>query len=185
MEKRIKLENNDIIIFNIDSSFIHCDTFTISKCYFKNGGLEKTISFCMWDDFAFSAWCSEDEDLKQLDFCFEEFDSLYSHLEKLLGSDDELIIDDDDTCEELKKIMRIYKVDNKINISFENNLKKLDIIEKFHIFIKNILNDYRSKKDCNGENTKIRLINFFRRIQNEFFDTNLKMISEEKVKKKI
>lgn len=185
MEKRIKLENDDIIIVNIDSSLIYCDKVTISKGYFKNGNLEKTISFCIWDDFSFEAWCCEDESLKHLAFDFEESDPLYSHLERLLGRDDELIIDDDDTHEELKKIMRIYKVGNRINISFENNLEKLDIIGKFHIFIKNIMNDYRSKIDCNGENTKIRLINFFRRIQNEFFDTKLEILTEEKVKKKI
>ena len=185
MEKRIHLENSDVIIFNINHSLNYCDMVTINKGYFKDGDLDKTICFSMWDDFAFEAWCDEDEGFRNLNFCFEKTDPLYSHLEKLLGQDNELVIDDDDTRQDMKKIMRIYKTENDITISFENKLEILDITGKFHIFIKNIVTDYRSKIDCKGENTKIRLINFFRSIQNEIFNTNLQMISDNKVYKKI
>lgn len=184
MERRINLSNNDMIIVNIQP-FNYCDMITINKGYFENGELTKTIAFNIWDDFSFQGWICEDNELKKLDFCFDKCDPLYIHLERLLDQDDELIIDDDDTYEDMKKIMRIYKTQNNITISFENKLDRLDIIGKFHIFIKNIVTDYRSKIDCNGQNTKIRLIKFFRGIQNEFFSENLEDVPYDKVYKKI
>jgi len=184
MEKRIKLENNDIIIFNIQL-FNHCDMITINKGYFENGELKKTIGFNIWDDFAFEAWSIDDQELRELHFHFDKSDPLYIHLEKLLGQDYELIIDDDDTYEDMKKIMKICKEENSIIVSFENRLEKLDVISKFHVFIKNIMTDYRSKIDCNGLDTKDRLIKFFRGIQSDFLDSNLEINSNDKVYKKI
>ena len=167
MEKRIELENKDKIIITETPGYC-TDMISIMKGYFSNGELVKTIRLSMWDDFSFEAWmdCDYDE-VKKISFDFELNDPLYPYLDNLLKGLEKLIIDDDNTREEYKKTMIIFKENNKIVIVFENKLEKNKIMEKFNVFIKNILNDIRSKIDCRGEDTKIRLINFFNDVRSE------------------
>ena len=61
---------------------------------------------------------------------------IYLHLEKLLGSNEQLVIDDDHSLEYNIKTMTICRCSNNIRIIFENNeeLKKYvkGIIEYFN-----------------------------------------------------
>ncbi len=59
----------------------------------------------MWDDFQFDAYTKDD--VSKLFFEFEYSDPLYSELDTLLGEDKEIIIDDDNTSNKLKKFMTI------------------------------------------------------------------------------
>ncbi len=59
----------------------------------------------MLDDFQFDAYTKDD--VSKLFFEFEYSDPLYSELDTLLGEDKEIIIDDDNTSNKLKKFMTI------------------------------------------------------------------------------
>lgn len=175
MEKRIELENKDMIIITENQAI------SVMKGYFLNGELVKTIRLSMWDDFGFEAWMDSDyDDIDKISFNFELNDPLYPYLDNLLGEDKELVIDDDNTREEYKKVMIISKEEHEIIITFENKLEKNKILEKYNIFIKNIMNDIRSKIDCRGEDTKIRLINFFDEVR-----SNLLVDSDIQTRKKV
>lgn len=177
MEKRIDLEDGNKIIISSNSHY--CGSIiTINKGYFENGELLKTIRLSIWDDFGFEGWINqESEEIKEIDFTFKQKDPLYKHLDELLGQDKKIIIDDDATREENKKIMIIYKENEDIIIRFENQLENQNMTDKFNIFIKNVLTDYRSKIDYNGYDTKKRLIKFFNNVQQEL------LIDNEKIKK--
>jgi len=178
MEKRIELENNDKIIITETPGYC-TEMISIMKGYFSNGELVKTIRLSMWDDFGFEAWmdCDYDE-IEKISFDFDLNDPLYPYFDNLLGEENKLIIDDDNTYEEYKKVMIISKEDQGIVITFENKLDKNKILEKFNVFIKNIMNDIRSKIDCRGEDTKIRLIKFFNEVR-----SSLLIKSDEQVRK--
>ena len=92
---------------------------------------------------------------------------LFFPLFHLLDHDNELLIDDDDTREDNIKYMLIYKSEDKIYIDFVNNLKDeahINSVEKFHVFIKNITFDGRSKIDKDNKDTKKRLFTFFNEV---------------------
>lgn len=82
----------------------------------------------------------------------------------------EKIIDDDHTNGVNIKTMKIYRNGSGINIYFKNNEEKPEIMEKFYIFIKNIMEDGRSKMITRDDNMKKRLIDFFDGVREEFLE---------------
>lgn len=165
MRKKIELESGNIIIFDISAAY--CGNFyQLNKAYFKNGELEKTFTLSMWDDYGFNAFIVDDEEDKKSNFVSFDIpfdDPLYFCFHRFLNEKDKIVVDTDDIEEENLKTMTIQRKKNlDIEIIFENRLKNDDFsIEKFHVFIKNVMHDIRSKIDCNRYDTKYRLHAFF------------------------
>ena len=183
LEKTIKAKNGDITTYRENSNWVGCRT--IQKSYFKQGKLSKTIILSMGDDYGFEghledATIGEIRKTSRAEFDFSEDDILYRHLEKLLGQDTMLIIDDDETYGQNKKTMQIHKSDKAITIVFENQLQDNEIEDKFRVFIKNILFDNRSKTDHFKPNTKARLAQFFKDVRNEFLQLDKEIQDEER-----
>lgn len=156
MQKEIQLSDGKLLIqIDYDS---HVPFISIKRYYIKNKVLQKVITLSMWDDFEFDAYTKENIDY--LNFEFQSIDLLYSHLDRLLGTDKSIVIDDDNTLEKLKKFMIIEKVENSIIIHFIGNKDCKLIKQRFSVFIKNIGPDARSK--LQDLKLKIRLIDFFR-----------------------
>lgn len=164
IEKMIDLENGNKYSITQDG-FLNM----ITKYCTLDGVLEKIITFKAEYDFLMEAWTFDEvESLDQVEFLFDDKDLLYRPLLNLLGIDDNLIIDDDLTREDNKKIVVISKENNRVKITFENKLKEDLLIQKFDICVINILEskDGRSKIDQKGYDTKYRLKKFFEEIYN-------------------
>ena len=163
-EKRIKINDDRILIFTIiDIPF--GSQVTISECFFENDNLFKEYKLVECEDFNFGSWSSDDNtNFNTMSYRFDINHPLFMPLFHLLNYDKELMIDDDDTRELLKKYMIIYYKDDYIYVDFNNYLGSEDDIfaEKFNVFIKNIVFDGRSKIDHQNLNTKDRLLYFFR-----------------------
>lgn len=131
------------------------DYVSIKKTYLE---LKRIITFSIWDDMSFNAYTRELCD--EIAFDFNISDSIYFCLLNLLKEDEKLIIDDDDTYEEMMKYIKFERLENKIKITFFNHLKESPIHNKFSVFVKNICPDSRSK--IRNFETKKRLVDFFR-----------------------
>lgn len=149
------LNNGNKIILNVDNNCC-----TISKGYFKNDMLEKSITLSIWDDFSFEGYIENTKDISELSFEFDIDDPLYFCLNRLLSTCDELLIDDDDTYQKNQKYMKIIKNNDNIIITFVNNLVDYKEYGKFNIFIKNIFDDDRSK--IKSSDIKDKLVKFFK-----------------------
>lgn len=158
MKKELLLDNGNKYILTVDDCFCG-EILSINKGYFEKEKLIKTLQLSIWDDMSFKGYLFA-HDSNIIEFEFDINDPLYFCLNKLLGIDKELTIDDDDTSEIMKKYMIISKEEKTIKIIFVNSLEKPDIIDTFRVFIKNIGPDPRSKIE--DYNTKIRLIEFLR-----------------------
>ena len=162
MEKRIDITKERALIYRFD------DYPTIKEVFFKNGDIEKIYILMRTDDYNFNALIYEDDNINELSFEYDINHPLYLPLLHLLNNKEKLLIDDDDTREEYQKYLVICKSTNKINLSFINNNSNSIGIEKFTVFIKNIMDDLRSKINQNNLDTKERLTMFFREV-NEIF----------------
>jgi len=165
LEKHIKINKNRILIYRISEGYAK-PTYTIMEGFLKNGELIKNYELSQWDDYGLNGWINDDNEVIKISFDFDINHPLYFPLLHLLNDDNELLIDDDSTREDNKKYMLIQKEKNKIFVEFINKLESTDMLERFHVFIKNIGPDGRSKIDQNYKDTKIRLFNFF----NEVYD---------------
>ena len=107
----------------------------------------------------------------------------------MLGKDNELIIDDDDTYQRLKRYLIIKKVNDIYKIIFINNLEKNDYeSNKFRVFIKNIGPDCRSK--IIDFSIKKRIVDFFKEVEETLLEDYHQITFEEyiefnKVKKRV
>lgn len=131
------------------------------------------ITFSMWDDFSFEGYTRDKKCMEEsikLELTIDIQDPLYSNFSKLIGNDEEIVIDDDHTYEFDIKTMKISRSSNGIDIVFKNNEEKPDTINKFNIFIKNIMEDGRSKLFGRNDNMKERLILFFNEVEKEFLE---------------
>ena len=165
-EKRIQINDNRILIYNISKGYVK-PTYTIMEGFIENGELVKTYSLSQWDDYGLNGWIIDDKCVKKISFEFDMNHPLYFPLFHLLNYDDELLIDDDDTLEDNKRYMLIYRKVDKIYMDFIDELEDNKYMTgRFNVFIKNILNDVRSKIDHNYKDTKKRLIMFFREANN-------------------
>ena len=159
MLKQVGLEDGNRWVISIEPGYC-TNTVSFSKGYIENNKLIKSIDFSIWDDMSIHAYLSSHEYPDTLDFSFGITDPIYFCLDALLDGAKEFIIDDDDTCERLKKYMMIIKEDVLIKIIFVN--KKNDKIHhnKYGVFIKNIGPDGRSKIE--DIKVKYRIVDFFR-----------------------
>ena len=126
----------------------------------------------MWDDFSFEAFSRQISDINvsnKFEIEIDAKDPLHLHLDKLLGSDEQLVIDDDHSLEYNIKTMTISRDSNNIRIIFENNEEMPQVMSKFNVFIKNIMRDNRSKL-FDSDDVKERLIQFFNGVKEEFIE---------------
>ncbi len=166
LEKRFQINDNRILIYSISNGSM-VPTYTIREGFLENGEVVKTYTLSRWDDYGFNGWIDNDEDIQKLSFEFDLNHPLYLPLFHLLNYDDELLIDDDDSVEDNKKYMLIHKGNDKIYVDFINELDNDNFdINKFRVFIKNIVFDGRSKIDQEQKDTKTRLNAFFNEAHN-------------------
>ena len=156
MEKKLNINSNRKLIFSREPSYgTYLDE--VEEGFSKNSKLDKGYSLSRWDDYAFVGYSSSRHHC--VDFSFDVDHVLYFPLLHLLGDDDELIVDDDDSLELNRRYMRIYKDDDLIKMEFNDDFD--DEIKKFNVFVKSINYDGRSKIDCFKLDTKERLAKFF------------------------
>ena len=173
MEKKKILDDGNIIKLNSDGRRV-----IIDKGYIQNGEPLKVLTMSMTDDFGFEAFTFSDEETNSVNFSIPQYDPLYKHLNVLLGTNSDLIIDDDMTAEEKQKYMKIQKREQDILVNFYNNSKNASITDKFIITIINIMSDGRSKIDRDGLDTKERLVKFFRGVEKELLFDKEKELEE-------
>ena len=166
MEKRIDVKDGIIIYQKIPNGYITFFKIVYIKCDEENKP-EKRLQFSMWDDFQFQGDPGKYElfDLEKIDFDIEKENILYGPIKRFLGEDKEFILDDDATWEINNKVMKISENEDNIKIEFINNRKgqeEQSKLDRYKIFIKNIIFDGRSKLDDKLDNpTKERLRNLF------------------------
>ena len=170
IEKRIQIDDNRVLIFNVTEGYAK-PTYTIMEGFLENGDLVKTYSLSQWDDYGLNGWINNDEDTNKVSFAFDINHPLFLPLFHLLDYDEELIIDDDDSKEDNKKYLLVRRKEDKIYLDFIDELED-DFYtgERFHVFIKNILFDGRSKIDQAQKDTKERLLTFFNEASHEILD---------------
>ena len=158
MKNEIILKDKNKIVLIVSDSYSG-ETIIVSKGYFENEKLTKSLNLSIWDDMSFQGF-SYGNNSNMIEFEFDINVPIYFCLNRLLDKDKKLIIDDDETSQHIKKYMIIQKEEKTIKIIFVNYLEKPDIIDTFRVFIKNIGPDPRSKIE--DYNMKVRLINFLR-----------------------
>lgn len=161
MFKKIRNTNSQINISVDNNNFV--SNISIEKAYLKDDSLDKTITLLKTDDMKFTAYkqdLADYSDLVELEYEVTIEDKIYFALNRLLGNNDEMFIDDDFTRDEYRNYLIIKRKQNKIVFIFhDEDIQKLTF-ERFNVFIINIVSDGRSKiKDIN---TKSRLLNFFK-----------------------
>ena len=125
-------------------------------------------------DYTFTTYNFNNEDLhdREISFTFDINHPYYMPFLHLLNGDDELIIDDDDTREDMLKYMKIAKENDIITLSFVNNKEDMlhdTVSDKYRVFIKSITRDGSSKLDRDLDNdVKKRLSKFFRELDGVF-----------------
>ena len=161
LEKRIQIDANRILIFSVTEGYAK-PTFTIMEGFLENGDVIKTYSLSQWDDYGLNGWSNNDEQLDRISFEFDMNHPLFFPLFHLLDYDDELLIDDDNSKEDNKKYLLVHRKKDKIYMDFIDELgDDFYTGERFHVFIKNIGFDGRSKIDRDQKDTKERLFAFF------------------------
>ncbi len=166
MEKIIDTKNGKIVYQKLKNGYI--TFFKITYIIFNEENKpEKRLQFSMWDDFQFEGAPKEYDlfDLERMDFCIEKENILYEPIKRFLGEDKEFLLDDDATWGINNKIMKMTENKDNIKIEFINNGKGQEEqtkLDRYKIFIKNIIFDGRSKLDDIPDNsTKKRLRNLF------------------------
>ncbi len=181
IEKIIKLDNRKII-YSVTEGYV--PFIAIREGFLNGNDLEKNYSLCRWDDYGFEAYIKDKMDHDKVSFSFDINHPLYIPFLHLLGKDEELLIDDDLTIGSYNKYMAIYKKDNDIVLDFISKPEEKDCFEKFHIFIKNIGPDGRSKIDSLNLDTKIRLHRFFKEAEEVLLEEYHQITIEEWILKK-
>lgn len=164
------IEVNENIKIRVIIKKAYCGYFSsYEMAEFKNGELKKIISFHQWDDYGFEAFCfgSDLEDINSVNFNIKRNNPFYDPINKFLDSEQLIIIDDDATREINKKTLSFLRNGDEFIITFSNKRRKNEI-EKFNIFVKNILTDYRSKIDDGNFDTKDRLYRLFENFREKF-----------------
>lgn len=185
MEKKVMIDENRSLVYKLlDNGYVPI------RCINEGINLDdKLVSYSLLqsDDYIFSA-LTDDEDAKELTFKYDINHPLYFPFIHFLNGKESIKIEDDDTMEYEKKYLEICNENNVIYLRFLNKLdnqEKYDM-DKFTIFIKNILFDLRSKIDNNGEDTKERLSNLFNEVEQKANEKYHQMTIEEyEYKKKV
>lgn len=170
MDKQINLDNGNILYINKDEGYCGYEV-TIGEKDFNN---RKVLELSIWDDMAFTAITGDNTDY--IEFVFDVNHPIYFCIRKLLGDNEFLTVDDDNTNNKLEKYMIIKKEKDVYKFCFKNKNKE----NRFYIFIKNIGPDCRSK--ISDYSIKFRLVDFFRDIENilleEFHQVTFDEINE-------
>ena len=178
-DKKIWLDKDRLFRFSIHNEYGICTTIHYS---IKEEDGAKNLRFLRHWDYTFTSFYSSDKynDLKINNYVIDKANPLYIPLMHLLRGENELIIDDDETQELNQNYMRIYFDGKNVNIEFINNLEEEFLpAEKFHVFIKNICADVRSKVDCFDKDTKERLSLFFNEITDKFLEEDVHQMTIE------
>lgn len=177
--KKITINENQSMQYDISSGLIPIHTITSND----TNDFTKTIMFSKWSDYSFKSWYrinyEDNEKINKQTHIFNSNHPLYISLLHLLNGKEELIIDDDETDELNKKYIKIYRDKNDVIIDFINNKDKIQVFDKFSVFIKNTEYDLRSKTDCLKEDTKERLYFFFEEVYNLFKESYHQITTEE------
>ena len=179
IEKRFQINENRILIYKIIKEHA-IPSYMITEGFMENDQVVKTYNLCRWDDYGLNGWIDDDDEVKNISFDFDINHPLYYPLLHLLNNEDELLIDDDSTREYNKNYMLVHKDEDKIYIDFiDERPIENHIIDRFHVFIKNILYDGRSKIDQNKKDTKERLYNFFNEVNSILINDNYQISNDE------
>lgn len=130
-----------------------------------------TLSFYKSDDFAIIGDTIEDTPLQngRLEILIDNNNLFYEPLQRFLGNDTSIIIEDDMTLRKHgKKVIFKRTEDNNILIIFKYS--ELETTNAYSINIKNILFDLRSKLDQDGTDIKSRLHELFKDLYYVFKD---------------
>lgn len=175
--KKIELPKGLLKYSEIYNGFIPFFTIQYAK-FNEEKEIEKSLKFSMWDDFQFEAFPKDIEELEAetIDFEIEKNNPLYAILKRFLNNNKEFILDDDNTWGINNKIMKISDCKNNesIKVEFINNGEGQEEqweLDRYKIFIKNIIFDGRSKLDTSprgSNNVKERLRNLFKDIRATF-----------------
>lgn len=177
--------NNKTMINKTRQLACDIDTYehstNIREYFFENGMIQKSFTLNRWHDYGLNADLDEAsieelEETTKISFEFDTNHPLYIPLLHLCQGD--LTIEDDDTRLH-NKYLRIYRKDNKAYMDFVNEEENSDVLNKFSIFIKNIMYDGRSKIDREGKDTKDRLLFFFNEAANNILNEYHQMTLEE------
>lgn len=166
-EKRIPSDQDVTLIRLINDGYY--PMVQVIKSFDKK---KKMIIFSMWDDLSFEGIIIESKvmsESKEFEVEIDIQDPLYLHFDKLLGSDEEIVIDDDHTLGYNIKTLKISRGIKGIKITFKNNEEKTEKRLSFNVFIKNIMIDGRSKLFGRDE-IKKRLVEFFNGIRESFLE---------------
>ena len=178
----LKIGRNRVLNVTLDKDFSKY-SMQIHEGIIEDGEVVRDYTLFQGDDYVFNIWSADDcDNFNTVSFKFDINHPLYIPLFHLLNYDDELIIDDDDTREDNHKFMVIYRKEDTIFVDF-NNYVHYDFLptsaEKFRVFVKNILNDGRSKIDRDYKDTKLRLYRFFNEVYDKVVKDNKEISMEE------
>lgn len=157
-------------IINVDSQIDvsisdgYCtNVISINKAYKKNDSFDKSIRMIITDDITFRAFKMNIplfSKITELKYEISIEDKIFFALNRLLGVEQELYIDDDNTKEEFRNYLLIKRENNKIVFIFHDEEFNNPSFERFSVFIKNTGTDVRSKMD--DLNTKYKISLFFK-----------------------
>lgn len=159
MEKEIELDNGNILALKITESYAG-NFIRICELCMENNYVKSEYILSIKDDIEFCAYV---DDLKATttEFELDINHPLYFCFNRFLGDADEFIVDDDRTFGKLEKYVTFKREGKLFKIIFVNNTsEKKNHDNQFGAFIKNILEDMRSK--IIDYETKLRIINFLR-----------------------
>ena len=178
-EKNIQVDDNRTLRIIMDEESIIAKT-TIAEGFMENGKLVGGYTLVKSHNYSFTGWDKNDKGKEMISFEFDINHPLYIPLFHLLNYDDELIIDDDNAIEDDKRHILIRREKDKIYLDFVNKYsEKNKGLEKFYIFIKDILPDGRSRVSQKGKDTKERLPIFFREAFNKLINDYYQIGMEE------
>jgi hypothetical protein len=169
------IDSNDNKIHISDQNEYSIEIIDIEKAFFKDKILDKKLTFYIYDDVIFKGYLFGNDvplfsDITCINFEITIEDKIYFALNRLLGTKQSFIIDDDETTEELKNYLEIKRLDNKFIISIYDKDINKPVSDRFRIFIKNIGPDPRSKiDDCN---IKFRICAFFKEAKEILLNEN-------------
>lgn len=163
MDRRVKLNNGNIILVNVGKDYSG-EIVSISETHLVDGEITKKLELSIWDDMSFNAIINSEEKVNNVEFEFDMNHPFYSCIDQLLDEQSQLIIDDDGTAEKLKKFLIIERHEDLFKIKFVNkNHNHWFDYYKFNIFIKNIGPDCRSK--ISDYDKKLKIVDFFRNLK--------------------
>ena len=171
-EKTIKLSDERIIKFYISEGL--STRYSIEEYFIENDEMHKDYRLSVDDHYSFIGWINASlptkEEMETLSYDFEPNHPLYAPLNHLLRDDKQLIIDDDHTIGDNKKVLLLSKDEDRITMDFINHLAKDDVQSKFSIFSRGIISDPKTKAT---PEIKERLRLFFNEAINQMYQISI------------